>query len=112
MMGVGAGLVLLSLYSGRKAGKDGREEFLETAPPPERMEEEAEEAAKPKSGPFSSIALGLSVLALGAAMSGVIPGVNSEKVDELKTDLFAKAIETGEDFIKGTEKMLREKLSP
>ena len=119
IMGAGAGLVLLSLYSGRKSDSEvGWEENVE-----EKMEEEAmtgsveEETrgfgkTKPGVASFGSMALGLSVLALGVAMSGVLPGINSEKVEELKTDLFYKAVETGEEFIKSTERILKERLSP
>jgi hypothetical protein len=124
MMGAGAGLVLFSLFSGRQFQRSGREQYWE-----ENLEESMEEGAvtgstrsgeetgdfgKASPGPASlgSMALGLSVLALGVAMSGVIPGINSERVEELKSELFSKAFETGEEFIKGTERILKERLSP
>lgn len=115
MMGAGAGLVLLSLYYNSKPESGGRGENMETAMVGSTVnrEEETVESGKNRSGgSLSSMMVGLSVLALGVAMSGIVPGINSEKIDELRADLFSKAVETGEEFIKGAERMLREKFSP
>ncbi|MGC8490821.1 MAG: hypothetical protein ACP5SH_03690 [Syntrophobacteraceae bacterium] len=111
LIGVGAGMVLLSLYSIRKSGADG--DRLAFADPATRLREETEVSGEQKSGQrsFASIKFGLSALALGAAMSGFVPGVDAEKVEGWKNDLLAKAGEAGEEIIKGTEKMLRKKLN-
>lgn len=111
LIGIGAGMVLLSLYSIRKNGPDG--DRLAFADPATRLREETKVSGEGKAGPrsFASIKLGLSALALGAAMSGFVPGVDAEKVEGWKADLLAKAGEAGEEIIKGTEKMLRKKLN-
>ena len=101
MMGVGTGLVLMSLYSNKK----------ETA---EVQAEKIGDSGSKKSGSESlgAVSLGLSALVMGAVMSGVVPGIDSEKVEEWKSDLLAKAGEAGDAFLKSTEKMLREKFQP
>jgi len=113
MMGAEAGLVLLSLYN--------RKEVTGEQPPgpqpagadpygePEEIGDSEREKARSES--FNKIALGLSALVLGAVMSGVVPGVDSDKVEEWKSDLLTKAGEAGEELLKSTEKMLREKFS-
>ena len=112
MMGAGAGLVLLSLYD-KKA--DAGEQTSDIDPvatdlggEPATAEETANSAREKA---LDKLSLGLSALMVSAAISGVLPGIGSEKVEEWKSDLLAKAGEAGEQLLRNTEQMLREKFN-
>ncbi len=114
LMGVGAGLVLLSVFGSRKPGQKLAPEQSVEDGQGEQLEFEGSAEKESGSDMRNAIPLGLSALVVGAVISGMVPGLDFEspRLREWKSELLEKAGQAGQEILRSTEKMLREKFQP